>query len=60
DGLSDKITNDELALWLQKNTDHDEIGQQLIDLANERGGEDNISLIIVYNDLDGKEGESSC
>src|SRR5699024_1635951 len=60
DGLSDKITNDELKTWIEKDEHYDTIGQQLIDLANERGGEDNISLIIVKHESDGKEGDASC
>lgn len=60
DGLSDKMTNNELETWMKKDEHFDTIGQQLIDLANERGGEDNISLIIVHHDANGKEGETSC
>lgn len=59
DGLSDKITNDEIADWMVKNENINVIGKQLIDLANERGGEDNISLIMVRLELEAKEGETS-
>lgn len=60
DGLSDKITNDELSRWMLENDSLEVIGEQLIELANERGGEDNISLIIIRHDFDAKEGDTSC
>lgn len=60
DGLSDKITNAELAEWMKKHDQLDCIGPQLIDLANKRGGEDNISLIIAHNVSEEKEGETPC
>lgn len=59
DGLTDKVTNEELAELIQLNSDIKEIGKNMVDLANERGGEDNISLIIIYRDSK-EEGESSC
>lgn len=50
DGLTDKVTEEELAEVIQAMTKMEVSGQVLIDLANERGGEDNISLIIIqYN-----------
>lgn len=55
DGLSNKVTDDELAEALKSMDRIDETANQLIELANERGGEDNITLAIVRN----KEGEST-
>ena len=47
DGLTDKVTDDELIEVIQTKPEMNESGQALIDLANDRGGEDNISLIII-------------
>lgn len=63
DGLTDKVLDTELAEIIQSPKKINDIGQQLIDLANDRGGEDNISLIIIhYKDeaLSPEAGETSC
>ncbi|WP_373895975.1 Stp1/IreP family PP2C-type Ser/Thr phosphatase [Virgibacillus natechei] len=60
DGLTNKVSDDELASFLNTNSDIKETGEQMIELANERGGEDNISLLIVSHVPTLKEGESSC
>lgn len=60
DGLTDKVLNNELETYLKSNKSIKSIGQSLVDLANERGGEDNISLIILSQTLSQKEGEESC
>lgn len=61
DGLSNKLSDDELKEMLQKSADIEQTGRSLIDLANERGGEDNISLILIkYDDSASlKEGGTS-
>lgn len=59
DGLTDKISNDELEVYINSKDDLARIGSDLIELANKRGGEDNISLIIVDSNLS-KEGDSTC
>src|SRR5699024_8911575 len=41
DGLSDKLTNEELAGFFQSPRSFNLISKELIDLANKRGGEDN-------------------
>lgn len=61
DGLTDKITNDELADFIDDGHDLHVACEQLIQEANHRGGEDNISLIMVdYVKRKKKEGETSC
>ncbi|GEN86548.1 Stp1/IreP family PP2C-type Ser/Thr phosphatase [Oceanobacillus sp. FSL W8-0428] len=58
DGLSDKLSQTELAQFITADKGMNEIGQELIDLANERGGEDNISLILIAHDgSDSEAGE---
>ncbi len=49
DGLSGKIRRDEMLGIIKKNSDSSirEICRELINLANERGGEDNITLIMA-------------
>lgn len=49
DGLSNKITDEELAYSLATMEQLATTANQLIHLANERGGEDNITLAIVRN-----------
>ena len=58
DGLTNKVSDDELLNILQSELNLEEKANQLIHLANEKGGEDNISLAIIVNDLnDGKVGD---
>jgi len=47
DGLSNKVTEVELIDTLQNEITIDEKASSLIDLANDHGGEDNITLIII-------------
>jgi len=55
DGLTNKITDEELATALANMNNLETTVQQLVNLANERGGEDNITLAIVRNE----EGEKT-
>ncbi|MDX8045007.1 Stp1/IreP family PP2C-type Ser/Thr phosphatase [Gracilibacillus sp. S3-1-1] len=57
DGLTNKISDEELH-ELILTTPKEDISQTLIDIANERGGEDNITLTIISHQE--KVGESSC
>ncbi|GAA0422057.1 MAG: Stp1/IreP family PP2C-type Ser/Thr phosphatase [Bacillota bacterium] len=60
DGLTDKVMDKELSEIMDASTDLQEIGEKMISLANERGGEDNISLIIFQYSPSEEAGESSC
>lgn len=60
DGLTDKVRDHELADYLKSARDMEELGRQLVDLANERGGEDNVSLILMQHETSVEEGEPSC
>lgn len=60
DGLTDKMSNATLLHFIESNKQVSEICQALIDLANERGGEDNISLVMIRNIPVKKEGEDIC
>ncbi|MBI1258485.1 MAG: Stp1/IreP family PP2C-type Ser/Thr phosphatase [Chloroflexi bacterium] len=55
DGLTRHVKPNEIALIVTEEDDPEVASQQLIDLANERGGEDNVSTIIVS--LDGVESD---
>jgi PPM family protein phosphatase len=57
DGLTDKILDEELFEIISKHEDINLAGQELVNLANDRGGEDNISLILLSNQTVSKEGE---
>ncbi|WP_085992435.1 Stp1/IreP family PP2C-type Ser/Thr phosphatase [Oceanobacillus senegalensis] len=56
DGLTDKISDNELFEIIHSQNQLQQIGQQLIELANSRGGEDNISLILLSNSFLVEEG----
>ncbi|MFC7061260.1 Stp1/IreP family PP2C-type Ser/Thr phosphatase [Halobacillus seohaensis] len=57
DGLTNKIEEYELEKILDYSGDWVDYNQSLVDLANDRGGEDNITVAIVHHsDPDTKEG----
>lgn len=60
DGLTDKVRDHELAEYFKSAKDIEDLGKLLVDLANERGGEDNVSLIIMQHETPVEEGEPSC
>ena len=47
DGLSDRLRDEEIAALLVEDEALPTVAQNLIDAANERGGEDNISVIVI-------------
>ncbi len=47
DGLTRMVTEPEIAGTLQAETDPEKAGEKLVALANERGGGDNITVVIV-------------
>jgi serine/threonine protein phosphatase PrpC len=53
DGLSNKMTDDELREVILTSPRHDVACNRLIEIANERGGEDNVTAIVagVHGDL---------
>lgn len=60
DGLTNKISHTELEHYLQTVENLAEVSNDLIHIANERGGEDNITLAIVQNVLPNEAGGQSC
>ncbi|WHX27117.1 Stp1/IreP family PP2C-type Ser/Thr phosphatase [Virgibacillus halodenitrificans] len=60
DGLINKVTDLELGEFLSSSKDIRQIGEEMIELANERGGEDNISLVIVKDTNSVEFGEILC
>jgi PPM family protein phosphatase len=57
DGLSNKVTDEELHRYILAGEDIEQIETEMIRLANNRGGEDNISVIVVMYDSPEKDGE---
>lgn len=57
DGLSNKVKDEEMFEVLCKEKPLDDKIKELITLANERGGEDNISIALVYNNSDENYGD---
>lgn len=60
DGLSNKVTEQEMKEILTQPHSLEDKVEQLVHLANEKGGEDNITILIVENEDDEKSGEASC
>ncbi|WP_101843836.1 Stp1/IreP family PP2C-type Ser/Thr phosphatase [Halobacillus sp. Marseille-P3879] len=57
DGLTNKVNEEELSELSNYKGDWQEFCQSLINLANDRGGEDNITLAVIhYADSSSKEG----
>jgi PPM family protein phosphatase len=54
DGLTRMVTEPEIAGTLQAETDPNKAAEKLIALANERGGADNITVVVVRLDKDSK------
>jgi serine/threonine protein phosphatase PrpC len=52
DGLTRHLDAEEIAEIVHRSDDPEVISQELIDLANLRGGEDNISVVVVRAMLD--------
>ena len=50
DGLSTKVTDDEMYATVGESPDHVTACRRLVDLANDRGGEDNITVLIASVD----------
>src|SRR5699024_7291067 len=49
DGLTNKVNDTELASHLEQKDEIDTIMDELVNLANDRGGEDNITLAKLTN-----------
>ncbi|NEU29421.1 Stp1/IreP family PP2C-type Ser/Thr phosphatase [bacterium LRH843] len=59
DGLTNKVSSDELNEHIQSGESIEKIAKRMITLANERGGEDNISVALIYYPSQLKEMERS-
>ncbi|HHJ7914211.1 TPA: Stp1/IreP family PP2C-type Ser/Thr phosphatase [Streptococcus pyogenes] len=55
DGLTNMISNDEIVTILGSKVSLDEKNQEMIDLANLRGGLDNITIALVHNESEDVE-----
>lgn len=47
DGLTNEVSDDEIATALSQSLDPDAVAHQLVDEANRRGGSDNITVVVV-------------
>jgi serine/threonine protein phosphatase PrpC len=54
DGLTRMVTEPEIAGTLQAETDPQQAAEKLVQLANENGGADNITVIVVRLDSEAK------
>lgn len=50
DGLSGLVSDDEMLQHVLSSTDPQQTCQELVNLANDRGGNDNITVVLVFND----------
>lgn len=60
DGLSNKVPATELARILEAPISIDEKASELVDQANQAGGEDNITLVILHHTGEEIRGEQPC
>lgn len=60
DGLSNKISEQEMVSIIQKDVPLEEKGQMLVALANEHGGEDNITLVLLQFNPISEGGRNIC
>lgn len=60
DGLSNKLSDPELQDILKANESLEDMAFKLINLANQNGGEDNISVALVQLPSEPKEGDEAC
>lgn len=60
DGLTNKVTNEEIESYLRTDKTLKEKIVELRDVANERGGEDNITIAIVQNTPEHEVGDLPC
>lgn len=58
DGLTNKLMDAEIEDILSKQAVLQEIGEEMIGLANERGGEDNISIALIHHEQAVRAGET--
>jgi serine/threonine protein phosphatase PrpC len=59
DGLSNEVTPDEMSLAVAEGRSLDDACQRLVELANSRGGKDNVTVVLARFDGDGLPGSSA-
>lgn len=60
DGLTNKVSDDEIEHRLRETEDIHSLVNEFIHMANERGGEDNITLAIIQKVEQDQEGDPAC
>jgi serine/threonine protein phosphatase PrpC len=58
DGLSNKVRGEEMSQVIEQSSSLEEACERLVDLANERGGEDNITVLIARMSGEGLQAPS--
>lgn len=48
DGLTNMLSDEEIAQTIRENTDPEQVVRRLVEKANQRGGRDNISAVVVF------------
>lgn len=59
DGLSDEVDEDEIASILRQNADPQKAARTLVEIANERGGRDNVTVVVIDVVEDDNRAESA-
>lgn len=52
DGLTSLVSDQEILEVVEKTSGKDQALQQLVDLANQRGGHDNITIVLIHNPVE--------
>ncbi|MRX73354.1 Stp1/IreP family PP2C-type Ser/Thr phosphatase [Bacillus lacus] len=60
DGLSNKVSDEDIAAILKRDQPLEEKAETLISHANENGGEDNITIVIAEQTAASEKGEQTC
>lgn len=60
DGLTNKVSDEEIEHRLRETENINSLVNEFIHIANERGGEDNITLAIIQKTKQDQEGDSEC
>ncbi len=57
DGLTNYVSQEEIGRFLREEKDPETLAEELVKLANERGGQDNITVLVFHGEVRGDESD---